>query len=168
MEKLRQRLVNCVEGHNICGTIRKRMCCSHGSLVTSPTTSESHQHRSSGRSLEASPRSWARLRLHFTSLTPGVESAVLWQVFPSHTFSQDYISKTGKCGIVVRTDGGVGETGPRRRKTEEKTNWSQSKRRKNQGTSWEAARQEGKPQQKGVPLHLKGSNIQKCYWKGNS
>lgn len=51
-------------------------------------------------------------------MTEDVGYTVLCQVFPSPTFSCDYLSQTGESG-VVDIEGEVGETGLGRKKTEE-------------------------------------------------
>lgn len=116
----------------------------------------------------------ASLRLHLSLRTPDVESAVPWQVFRSHTFSHNYISKTGERGIIAGTDRGerrkqVWEGG---RQKENQTD-IKARARKNR-TTWEAAQQKGPSQQEWsvIPFEklrhpemlLKGNSEQWHYW----
>lgn len=88
----------------------------------------------------------ASLRLRFSLLTPDVECAALWPVFPSHTFSHDSTSKTGES----RSYGGYRRRGWRNRagKVEDrKHELVSSKGEEEQEEPWEAA-QRRKPEQK--------------------
>lgn len=146
MEKRRQRLVNCVEGHNIWHGLGKDFVAVMDHWWSFPWLLSPTNTKVADAAWKQVVPSLASLRYVAPRCYPMLNVLPFGKYFPHTRSHMTPPLKQGRLGAVVGT-GGAGGTGPGRRKTEN-MNWYQCKGEGEQKDRLEAAQRKGNPQQK--------------------